>query len=94
MIVARVPDATGSHIEPALDPDWPELTKLEWKAAVTQIDTGLRINIHEIGPDRYAVTVGGSSSSSRSYYDAWDYLTAVTIGAQEAQRATGPRVTG
>lgn len=90
MIVTRVADPLGSHIEPPLDPDWSELTKLEWKAAVTQIDTGLRINIHEVGPDRYAVAVGGSSSSSRSYYDPWDYLTAVTIGAEESQRATAP----
>lgn len=92
-MVIRVPDATGSHIEPPLNPDWPELAKLEWKAAVTEIDTGLRVRVYEAGPSLYAVTVGGTSTSSRSYFDSWDYLTAITIGAQEARRAQHPLVT-
>jgi hypothetical protein len=34
----------GSH-SPAYDEDWPEVTRLEWHAAVIALETGLRIDV-------------------------------------------------
>lgn len=38
--VKRVHDDNGSHIEPPMDNNWPDIDKLRWWAAVAEADTG------------------------------------------------------
>ncbi|AIM51039.1 hypothetical protein SEA_MODRAGONS_95 [Mycobacterium phage Modragons] len=33
--------------EPELDPDWPDLVKLRWNAALVRDETGLSVTVHE-----------------------------------------------
>lgn len=40
MLVRRIEDGHGSHIEPPFQADWPEKTKLRWRAEVAALDTG------------------------------------------------------
>jgi hypothetical protein len=92
--VTRVEDATGTHIEPPLDQTWDEETKLRWQAAVVAHDTGLTIGLHPHHPThgrtQYGITIGEinkggqTSLSMRPYYDAWDALTHISIGAKAA----------
>ena len=98
MNVTRVHTENSSHIEPPLDGNWDDLTKLQWKAAVTAHDTGLAVTVHEGGslemrqgeweqvPGQYGVTVAGSSSASYNFDDLWTFLTGVRVGAGQAAR--------
>lgn len=88
MIVNRVRSELGSRIDPPLDPDWPPLTRLEWKAAAVAVDTGLTVEVHEMEPGRYSVSVGCSSISAMPYREAWMYLAGASTGAEQARRAT------
>jgi len=91
--VQRVNDEAGSHIEPALDPDWDEPTKLAWHAAAVAHDTGLTIRLHDEAwelngkpmPGYYGIGVGRSSCSSFTYRDAWSYLNGVSVGAENVR---------
>jgi hypothetical protein len=97
MHVVRVQDDTGTHIEPALDQTWDEVTKLRWHAAVVAHDTGLRIELHphlgEDGHYQYGVNIGEidggglSSFNVGAYLDAWYALTHISIGAESVRRA-------
>lgn len=53
--VIRVRDQRGSRIEPPMDDEWDQATKLAWQAAVVALDTGLDI----------AVTAGGLRRRNR-----------------------------
>lgn len=96
MNVTRVTDATGSHIEPVLDQAWSEETKLEWHASVVAHDTGLHIELHPFHRPgkaaQYGMNVGNfregglTSIAARPFADAWDFLVAVSIGAQALLR--------
>lgn len=88
MIVTRVREGRGSHIEPPLDPDWHPLTKLRWKAAVVALDADLPVDVHEVEPGEYSVSVGFSSISAMPYRDAWMYIAGVLTGAEQVHRAT------
>ena len=57
MVVTKNPD--GSH-SPAYDPDWPAALQLEWTAAVTELETGLRIQVRESRPGWYSLSVRGA----------------------------------
>lgn len=92
--VTRVHTGQGSHIEPPLDQDWDEATKLAWQAAVVAHDTGLRIRVHDEAfvtsngdavPGTYSINVGLSSCSALPYRKAWTYLNGVSTGAQQAK---------
>lgn len=86
VIVQRISTEHGSHIIPALDEAWPEIERLRWYAAVTELDVGcpVRISCEFPGP-KYAVVVG-SVSATLGFRDAWLYLTGVAAGA--CMRAT------
>lgn len=95
--VQRIHTDGGSHVEPALDPDWPPLERLRWHAAVVAFDTGLGVRIepskasrtvngvtYDI-PNLYSVMLSGpamsSSTSGMDYDRAWTYLNGVSGGA-------------
>ena len=94
--VRRVTTDTGSHIEPALDPDADPLNKLLWHAAVVAHDTGLRIRINpgisrekigrrwsEVEP---CVTVQVANGGTvLNYRDALNYLNGIDAGARATQ---------
>lgn len=92
--VSRVPERGGSRIEPPLDPDWDDETRLRWHAAVTAVDSGLEIQLYRGGlyrdgepvPDVWAVTVGRHSHSAMNYQHLWTFLNGVTTGAQAARQ--------
>jgi hypothetical protein len=89
--VTRVQDEHGDHIEPPLDTDADEATKLAWHAAVVAHDTGLRITLHDRvlstdGPGWYSLTIERSSISALRYRDAWSYLNGVDTGARAVRQ--------
>jgi hypothetical protein len=86
VIVTRVQDATGSHIEPPLDQAWDDLTKLTWHAAVVTRETGLAIRIDQFERGSYGLVIGCTGLSERDFHSAWDYLNGVSTGATEARR--------
>ncbi|MFC8278454.1 hypothetical protein ACFUJR_39305, partial [Streptomyces sp. NPDC057271] len=82
MNVTRVHTQRGSHIEPPLDPNWDNLTKLRWHAAVVAHETGLTVEV-EPQPEAsdYSVTIVGSSSAAAyTYREAWVYLSGIGVG--------------
>lgn len=95
MDVTRVHTERGSHIEPEFDPDWPERVKLEWHAAVTAHDTGLRVEVFnaQLWVDDvkqeglYCIAVGSSSASAFTYREAWTYLNGISTGAWAKEKA-------
>lgn len=90
MNVTRIKTPTGSHIEPPLDQDWDDHTKLTWHAAVISHDTGIRIAVHpgmytvddQPKPGYYNLVVGSSSSGPHTFHSAWAYLNGVCAGAR------------
>ncbi|MFD4740589.1 hypothetical protein ACFWNQ_24975 [Streptomyces virginiae] len=87
MIVHRIRTDRGSHIEPALDPAWPDATKLQWHAAVTALDTGLPIHVHVAARSEYGLTVGNTGAAPFTYREAWEYLNGASAGATAARHA-------
>jgi hypothetical protein len=91
--VARVCDATGSHIEPALDQGWSEPEKLAWKAGVVTADTGLRFRVFAMGTRGYSINVltPGRSKSlpAMRFDDAWFALSMVSLGATAMRESLG-----
>jgi len=101
MSVQRVSDARGSHIEPALDPEWDNLTKLQWHAAVIAVDTGyeiwvrpgdtsiLRDGVWETIADQYNVTIKAgeawSDCGAGNFGQTWSFLEGVRAGARAAE---------
>lgn len=94
MRVARIHtvngDGVSSRVEPPLGPEASEVDQLRWKAAVCEMDTRVPVRIDHI-PDmragrRFFVTVGLSGGSAMSFSDAWQLLSGVELGAQEARR--------
>ncbi|MFF3998538.1 hypothetical protein ACFYX8_35180 [Streptomyces cyaneofuscatus] len=94
MIVTRVHETGGSHIEPPLDQAWDDLTKLTWKAAVVTLDTGLDIAATEAEyfsngvrqQGFYNIAVGSSSTGPLDFRSTWDYLNGVSTGATQTTR--------
>lgn len=92
--VRMVPDATGAHVEPPLDPTWSPLQKLEWKIALVRHETGLRIGIREsqywIGGHKveglWDLYIGGTASTGHDFEGAWAYLNGISTGVAEATR--------
>ncbi|MGW0780334.1 hypothetical protein [Streptomyces sp. NPDC002913] len=94
MIVTRVHEVSGSHIQPPLDQAWDELTRLAWKAAVVALDTGLDTAVTEAEyvtngvPQQgfYTIVIGSSSTGPCNFRSTWDYLNGVCTGATQATR--------
>lgn len=91
LVVARIIDDEhgSSHIEPELGQDWPDIDKLRWDAGVLMVDEGIEVRIREISPGKFALSGttrrGGWGMSSRDFYDAWYYLSALAHGARLAR---------
>lgn len=93
MNVTRIQTEASSHIEPPCDDAWPDRVKLEWWAAVTAHDTGLRIEISDAEVSHgqkkltglYHITVGGSSAVPFTFREAWTYLNGVSTGAEQSR---------
>ena len=91
-IEERRNDGIHETVIPPLEQSWDDLTKLHWKAAVANLDTGLNVRILEGGywidevkqDGYYSIQVGNSSSGPHSYRDAWKFINGVVIGAQQA----------
>ena len=81
MNVVRIDSASGSSVQPALDPHWSALTQLEWKAAVVAADTGVPIRVFEAEPGDFSLIVGRVSSGADSFDRAWTYLNGVHAGS-------------
>jgi hypothetical protein len=101
MRVVRVETETGSHIEPPLDQDWDDLTKLRWHAAVVTYDTGIPIEVYDgrysvkrFGkwrpvPGVYGFSVPGCSGGAMSYQSMWSWLNGFSSGVDSLRRVTG-----
>lgn len=93
----RVNFEGGSRIEPALKPIWLPLKRLQWKAAVTSVDTGLHVTVKPadyrvsgIGQfGVYEVGVEYAGTGPLDYRSAWSLLTGVEIGANQMKRTKG-----
>lgn len=94
MNVSRIRTTSGSRIEPAFEEGWDELTKLTWKAAVVTHDIGIHVEVcrsrytvegAEVSGS-YDVRIGSSIAGPHTFTSAWDYLSGVATGAQQARR--------
>lgn len=99
MLVKRVATTTGSRIEPPHDDRWSHLKQLEWKAAVIEVDCGLRITIYDpksatkyFGiwvrdiPRTYGISIPGSSAGAFSFSEAWTYMNGLEAGYRAGAR--------
>lgn len=91
MKVRRVPTEHGSIVEPALDPDWSELTKLRWVAAVESLDSPVPIRVstgysstNGVSRLEYCVNAGRTGFGSSPYEHAWTLIIGMGTGAREA----------
>jgi hypothetical protein len=83
MDVTKHPDGSYS---PPYDADWPPDIQLQWTAGVVAAETGLRINVTDLGADTYALRVGSSGQSPMDVRYAYAFLDGVQTGAREARR--------
>lgn len=89
--------AFGDSIDPPLDPDWSDLKKLQWNAAVVECDHNLpegTIKVHYF-PTNYNVVVKTpgrvSSSAVHSWEDAWSLINGISKGlwlAEDVRRSS------
>lgn len=90
--VRRVVTATGSHVEPPLDVDWPELWQLRWLAAAVGDAIGITISVNE-NPKvrgRYGLSYRYGNASvgttlSHSSAHIWAQLTGMQSGYEIAK---------
>jgi len=92
MDVRRVETEGGSRIEPPLNQSWSTLKKLQWKASVVSVDSGLDVWVDQSGlssPDSFALGVTGfSSCTPHTYREAWSYLSGISTGAEAVRYMT------
>lgn len=81
--VQRIHTEGGSHVEPPFDDRWSNDDKLRWKAASVTADTGVPISV-VYRDGYYGFRIGRSAIGGHDYRSAWDFLTGVSLGAQEA----------
>lgn len=93
----RVQDERGSHVEPPLDHDWDDLTKLRWHLAVVLHDNDLPPNELHVRPAKYWINgepqdgyydlgASGWSVGALSFHAMWDVLNGVEYGIRVARR--------
>lgn len=95
MQVRRVPDSSGSHIEPALEPSWTLAEKLAWLLGVVAVDTGcfsISIYQHQLDDERFAVSTPGQGYAYRGFEAVWDQVRDMEAGyaLAKADAASGP----
>jgi hypothetical protein len=83
MLVTRNDD--GSH-SPPYNETWPAFQQLEWQAGVVTCDTGMPVEVSELGSGKYAVRVGRTTVSPMELSEAYSYLDGARVGIQEVQR--------
>jgi hypothetical protein len=100
--VQRITTDDGSHIEPPLEQDWPEASKIAWAAAVCAADTGLTVEVFEHRGGEYSFRFGRhnpypseamrvgtiNSGGPYSYNLAWIYLNAVSVAVKASRLPT------
>jgi hypothetical protein len=92
MSVTRIHTDSGSHVEPPLDEDWPNLDKLRWLAALAAHDGGMdtrlvvTLNDWDVKRESFSITYDIGLTSPYSYTDAWTLLNGIAIGAEIVQR--------
>lgn len=94
MRVERVAMESGSRVEPPMDPAWDDLTKLQWLAAVAELDTGLSVSVEPAGVRRrrfgqwhnvgglYNVRCRNTVAGPFSYTETDSLLFGVSFGAR------------
>ena len=91
----RVKTEHGDYVEPALNQDWPMLTRLEWQLAVLRVDTGIRMWVKpgEL-PNQFSYWAVGFGYSSMGFHYAWNFINGVSMGVKLAQerRATADKI--
>jgi hypothetical protein len=99
MQVERIKTEHGSHIEPRLEQWWSKRKKLEWHAAVIEVDSGIPVRVSRAdystkiagvwipNPGYYDVSTGRSSCGPLTYDDAWSYLNGIAAGASAVRNA-------
>lgn len=92
--VRMLQDDNGAHPEPPLNPEWSDLRKAAWKAALVSGETRLSITVSDarddILPTQFhgiRVEVNGSESGPYRYEDCWTYLNGIQAGAEALIRA-------
>ena len=93
MSVERIHTERGSHIEPPLEQDWDNLTKLRWRLAVVLHDAGLPDDAMRVEPadyringvpqEAYGVIGAGGISGAIGYHSTWTFLNGVSYGLRE-----------
>lgn len=88
--LVRVETSGGSHIEPPLKSWWLPLKRLQWLAAVVELDSGVHVRVEpakywvsgipQVG--YYDIRLKGSSSGPHDYRGAWSTLNGIEMGAQ------------
>jgi hypothetical protein len=103
--IKRIRTPSGSHIEPPLDQTWSDLEKLEWQAAVTSADSGMRITVtpstskywalNRWWPVKgeYDVQFPGGGTGPFSFHEAWAYLSGISLGAELSPSCRPKRAT-
>lgn len=96
MSVERIHTERGSNIEPPLDQDWDNLTKLRWNLAVSLHDAGHPADAMRIEPSDYRVDgvpqeayniVGPAGTTGAVGYSAmWVLINGVGYGLRSADR--------
>lgn len=88
MIVRRVHDDSGSHIEPPHQAAWSELKQLRWLAEVVMLDVRFRIRVEEytsnfnIILDRPGLV---KSIAVGDFRQAWSMLNGIHLGSEMEQ---------
>ena len=100
----RIETEHGDYLEPALNQDWPMLTKLEWQLAVLRVDTGIVMTVqpgnHWINGvkllDQFSYSAMNHGWSPRGFHESWDFINGVKDGAmlakEQRKNPTGPGV--
>lgn len=88
MTVRRVTDRHGHSFEPPIDFDWPELTQLQWKAAVVSIEIGggveLSVSHMQHDPDRFLIrehAFGFGIPGPWPRDSCWAFLNGMSVGS-------------
>lgn len=94
MSVERIQTERRSHIVPEFDQRWSALQKLQWHAAVVEVDCGIRLEVHagsrrtlifgkwrEV-PGSFSISGPRFSVAPFTFDGAWDYLNGFSAGVR------------
>jgi hypothetical protein len=99
MEVRKIQGNKGSYRwEPPLDPRWPALKRLKWKAAIVAQESGLEIAIgaRRQNPGKYTVIVTASSNfqanAGGNYDGCWSILDGIEMGVKAVRANDAPQI--